>query len=32
MELDKKTGAIAAVRVGGASVLLNEGEMEIPED
>jgi trans-2,3-dihydro-3-hydroxyanthranilate isomerase len=31
MELDKKAGAIAAVRVGGASVLVSEGEMEIPE-
>jgi trans-2,3-dihydro-3-hydroxyanthranilate isomerase len=31
MELDKAGGAIAAVRVGGASVLVSEGEMEIPE-
>ena len=30
MEFDKKAGAIAAVRVGGASVLVSEGEMEIP--
>ena len=31
MELDKKAGAITAVRVGGASVLVSEGEMEIPD-
>lgn len=31
MELDKKAGAVSAVRVGGASVLVSEGEMEIPQ-
>ncbi len=28
---DKRGGAITAVRVGGASVLISQGEMEIPE-
>ena len=29
-EADKKNGAVAAIRVGGASVLVSEGTMEIP--
>ncbi len=29
-EADKKNGALAAIRVGGASVLVSEGTMEIP--
>lgn len=31
MELDKAGGSITAIRVGGASVLVSEGEMEIPD-
>lgn len=31
IEVDKRDGAIAAVHVGGASVLVAEGEIEIPE-
>jgi trans-2,3-dihydro-3-hydroxyanthranilate isomerase len=30
LEADKRDGQIVAVRVGGASVLVSEGEMEIP--
>jgi trans-2,3-dihydro-3-hydroxyanthranilate isomerase len=30
VEADKKAGKIVAIRVGGASVLVSEGEMEIP--
>ncbi len=30
VEADKQNGAIVAVRVGGAAVLVSEGEMEIP--
>jgi trans-2,3-dihydro-3-hydroxyanthranilate isomerase len=29
LELDRKRGTLTAVRVGGASVLVSEGEMEI---
>jgi trans-2,3-dihydro-3-hydroxyanthranilate isomerase len=31
LEVDKRDGQITAVRVGGSSVLMSEGEMEIPE-
>jgi trans-2,3-dihydro-3-hydroxyanthranilate isomerase len=31
VEVDKRDGAIASIRVGGASVLVSEGTMEIPE-
>jgi trans-2,3-dihydro-3-hydroxyanthranilate isomerase len=31
LEADKRDGRITAVRVGGSSVLMSEGEMEIPE-
>lgn len=31
LEVDKKDGEIVAVRVGGSSVLVSEGTMEIPE-
>jgi trans-2,3-dihydro-3-hydroxyanthranilate isomerase len=31
LEVDRKDGKIAAIRVGGASVLMSEGTMEIPE-
>ena len=31
VEADLVNGAITAVRVGGASVLVSEDEMEIPE-
>jgi trans-2,3-dihydro-3-hydroxyanthranilate isomerase len=30
VEVDKRAGAITAVRVGGASVLVSKGEMEVP--
>jgi trans-2,3-dihydro-3-hydroxyanthranilate isomerase len=30
LEADKRDGRITAVRVGGSSVLMSEGEMEIP--
>jgi trans-2,3-dihydro-3-hydroxyanthranilate isomerase len=30
VEIDKKEGAIREIRVGGASVLVSEGTMEIP--
>jgi trans-2,3-dihydro-3-hydroxyanthranilate isomerase len=30
VEVDKRAGAITAVRVGGATVLVAEGEMEVP--
>ncbi|HEY9421645.1 MAG TPA: PhzF family phenazine biosynthesis protein [Thermoanaerobaculia bacterium] len=30
LELDKREGAVAAVRVGGGAVLMSEGSMEIP--
>lgn len=31
LEVDKKNGEITAVRVGGSSVLVSEGTMELPE-
>jgi trans-2,3-dihydro-3-hydroxyanthranilate isomerase len=31
LEVDKKDGAVSAIRVGGSSVLVSEGTMEIPE-
>lgn len=31
VEADKRDGAIVAIRVGGASVMVGSGEMEIPE-
>ena len=31
LEVDKRDGAVTAVRVGGASVLVSEGWMEIPD-
>ena len=31
VEADKRNGQIAAVRVGGSSVLVGEGEMEVPD-
>ena len=30
VEVDKRTGAVAAVRVGGAAVLVSEGTIEVP--
>ena len=31
VEADKRDGAIISIRVGGASVLVSEGTMEVPE-
>jgi trans-2,3-dihydro-3-hydroxyanthranilate isomerase len=31
LEVDKQDGEITAVRVGGSSVLVSEGTMELPE-
>ena len=31
VEADRKDGAIVAIRVGGTSVMISEGEMDIPE-
>jgi trans-2,3-dihydro-3-hydroxyanthranilate isomerase len=31
VEADKRSGQIVAVRVGGSSVLVCEGEMEVPD-
>ena len=31
VEADKRDGVIVAIRVGGASVMVGSGEMEIPE-
>jgi trans-2,3-dihydro-3-hydroxyanthranilate isomerase len=30
LEVDKRNGEIAAIRVGGSSVLMSEGTMEVP--
>jgi trans-2,3-dihydro-3-hydroxyanthranilate isomerase len=32
LEVDKKDGEITGVRVGGSSVMVSEGTMEVPED
>ena len=30
VEVEKRAGAVAAVRVGGAAVLVSEGTIEVP--
>jgi trans-2,3-dihydro-3-hydroxyanthranilate isomerase len=30
IEIDKRAGAVAAVRVGGSAVLVSEGTIEVP--